>query len=141
MSYTYLAIAYTGQEEESYQYSLDALATYMRNEVPAFSPIVHGHTVAAKHELPTEWPFWKQHALAMVTGARAIHVIVPPEWESKTLESRGVIAEVRYALSLGKHMHAVALDGDQSRIHVDETTILNGLTEGGYAQSTGQPKH
>lgn len=127
MSYTYLAIAYTGHEAESYQHSLDALAAYMRAELPAFSPIAHTHEVAVKHELPGDWSFWKQHGLAMVTPAIAVHIIVPPEWETITLESRGVQAEARYAASLNKHMHAVVLDGSQTRIHPDERLILETL--------------
>lgn len=130
MSYTYLAIAYTGHRQESFKHSLQALAVYMRNEQPAFSPIVHGHAVTHEHELPTDWPFWKQHALAMIGPCRALHVIVPPQWETRTLESRGVNAEVRYAYSRGKHLHVVTLDEHITRTHPDEQVILQTLTGG-----------
>ncbi len=138
MSYCYLAIAYTGQEQDSYDYSLKALAFYMNEKAPAFSPIVHGHSVAAAHALPGDWEFWKQLSFAMIAPAPMVHVLVPPGWEDFTIASRGVNAEIEYAVSMRKHIHAVTLDGKGiCRKHPSESLILESLgVPIGYDDST-----
>ena len=128
MSYSYLAIAYTGREQDSYDYSKKALAFYMNEKVPAFSPIVHGHRVSTEHALLGDWEFWKQLSFAMIMPAPMVHVLVPTGWEDFTLASRGVNAEISYAVSQRKHIHAVTLDGRGiCRRHPSETLILESL--------------
>ena len=60
------------------------------------SPIVHGHPLAMKYELPTDWGFWwrlDQHYMEQCSG---LYVICLDGWE----KSVGVTAEIAHGRSL-----------------------------------------
>lgn len=75
--FTYLAIPYTGMEQESYEVSLKAVAIYSKNSVPCYSPIVHMHPVAIKYDMPGDYKFWRLHAETMIRACGAVHVLMP----------------------------------------------------------------
>lgn len=129
-TYTYLAIPYSGMEHESYAHSLNAVSVYLKNGVPAYSPIVHQHVVAEQFDLPKDYAFWRAADEAMIATCGAFHVLVPPGWEKYVRASKGVRMELRHAHGIGKHCHAVRLDGDDSGIHKDEEDLLYALLYG-----------
>ena len=109
MNYTYLAIAYTGREDQSYEYSKRALASYLRVGRLAYSPITHGHAAAREHGLPSAWEYWERISLAMVSHASSVDILVPTGWLGPTLKSIGVRAEVKHALDLAKPINVMTL--------------------------------
>ena len=110
MNYTYLAIAYTGREDQSYEYSKRALASYLRTGRMAYSPITHNHATAHEHDLPlASESFWERISLAMLSHASSVEIVVPTGWLGPTLKSTGVRAEVKHALDLGMPINVITL--------------------------------
>lgn len=62
-----------------------------------FSPITHGHPMAMRGDLPTDWPFWERHCRAFLSASSKLIVLCLPGWE----DSFGVKAEIALAESLG----------------------------------------
>lgn len=100
MSYTYLAIAYSGREEESFDFSMVAAAHYFNAGVHVYSPIAHCHPIAKAHSMPTDFDFWKNYNHAMIKSSNEVHVLVPPGWEVATIGSIGVQGEFLFALGM-----------------------------------------
>ena len=109
MNYTYLAIAYAGREDQSYEYSKRALASYLRAGRLAYSPITHSHATAHEYGQPSAWEHWERISLAMVSHASSVDILVPAGWLGPTLRSTGVRAEVKHALDLGKPINVLTL--------------------------------
>lgn len=128
--FTYLAIPYTVNPQESYAWSLQAVSIYAQNRVPCYSPIVHMHPVAEKYDLPKDFGFWGLMDKTMIKASGAVHILVPKGWDDLVKKSKGVKLETRYGHGLGKLVHVVTLDGDKSKIHEDEAEILHALLYG-----------
>lgn len=64
-----------------------------------FSPIVHGHALHSTGlNLPTDYEFWKQFNDWFIERCDKMVVYCLEDWD----KSRGIIYEVKLALSLGK---------------------------------------
>ena len=93
----YLAIPYSGMEELSFDISCNVAAALMKSGKTVYSPIVHGHTLATRHQLPTGHDFWLKHDLDMLRRCDELYVITLDGWD----KSFGVLAEIEEALSMG----------------------------------------
>ena len=62
-----------------------------------FSPILHGHPLAA-HGLPTDWSFWERFDRDHIQRCDNLVVLLLDGWQ----ESVGVTAEIRIAAELGR---------------------------------------
>ena len=94
MKRIYLAVPYTGMEQQSYEAVNAAAARIMRTGVAVFSPISQNHLIAHNHELPTDWAFWEEQDLAFLAVCDVLLVLRLPGWT----HSRGVMAELEYAM-------------------------------------------
>lgn len=72
---------------------------------PAYSPIVHFHDMAIRHDLPYDFHFWKRVNASMIQGCEELHVLRLPGWE----ESKGVAFEIEFAALLRKPILRVGL--------------------------------
>jgi len=93
----YLAAPYTGIEELSFEVSCMVAAFLMKTGKVVYSPIVYGHTLASKYDLPTDCDFWLMQDLDMVCRCDELYVITMEGWD----KSFGVGAEVEEALMMG----------------------------------------
>lgn len=108
-TFTYLAIAYTDCEQESFEHSMEAVAVYAALGIIVYSPIVHCHPVAKAHTLPTNYLHWQKQAQGMIRGATSLDVLVPDGWEDQTMASTGVSAEAKYAHGRGLPVRIVTI--------------------------------
>lgn len=63
-----------------------------------FSPIVHGHALAQKFDMPTDFNFWESYALGMLRASNEIWVLKLEGWQ----HSKGVNGEILEAQKLNK---------------------------------------
>lgn len=95
----YVASPYSHKDpavmKERYEQVKAFTAHLMRQGLPAYSPIVHGHDIASSHELPTDWEFWQQHCLAMLRRADKMIILRLDGWDQST----GVQAELDFCAS------------------------------------------
>jgi Domain of unknown function (DUF1937) len=79
MSYIYLASPYSHPDpsvrEARYQAALDATAFLTRCKYIVYSPIVHFHSVALKHKLPTDAKYWNFVNDAMIGKALSLYIL------------------------------------------------------------------
>ena len=108
-TFTYLAIAYSGREKESFEHSMEAVAVYSALGIIVYSPITHCHPVAQAHDLPTNYLHWQKQAQGMIRGATSLDVLVPKGWEDETMASNGVSGEARYAHGRGLPVRVVTI--------------------------------
>ena len=99
----YLASPYTHSDptimELRFVHVMKVLAEkYLRNGVPAYSPIVHYHDLAKIYDLPKSHEFWLMHDRAMIDVCSEVHVVRLEGWE----QSKGVAAEIAYSNEIGK---------------------------------------
>lgn len=73
-------------------------AHLLKERTPAFSPIVHCHDIATRHDLPTNAEYWRQYNGAMLAPAKELHVLQLDGWE----KSLGVRWEMEFAQILQK---------------------------------------
>jgi len=96
----YLASPYshdnTNMRQERYEAVNDATIILLRQQVYAFSPITYNHPME-RHNLPTDWAFWKPYDIAFLERCDAVLVLKLDGWR----ESIGVTAEIEKAISLG----------------------------------------
>lgn len=101
-SFWYLATPYS-----KYHHGLDAAFTaathqaglYVRAGIPAFSPIVHSHSVALWCEIdPLDHKLWMAVCQPFMDVARGLIVIMLPGWE----KSRGIQLEIGQFRAAGK---------------------------------------
>lgn len=101
MSYIYLASPYSHANpdvmEARFLAAEAVLAHLLRTSEWTYSPIVHCHALAKRHDLPTDHEFWGSYNLAMLHRAHNITVLTLPGWE----ESRGVQQELQWARAIG----------------------------------------
>ncbi len=74
-----------------------ATANLLRAGQSVFSPIVHGHPLAA-HGLPTAWSYWQQFDRDHIVRCDELLVLMLDGWN----QSVGVTAEIEIAAELGK---------------------------------------
>ena len=74
-----------------------AAASLMRRGLVVYSPIAHGHTVAA-HGLPLSWDFWKRQCQPMIDAAASLVVLTMDGWQ----ESVGLQYEIDEFVRAGK---------------------------------------
>lgn len=105
MSYLYLASPYTSSDftktVERYHEALDATHYLLSNKIWTYSPIVHCHSVAVIHGLPTDFAFWSEYNHLMVLNSRGLAILMIDGWQ----ESVGVTGEVEYCGALGKPIY------------------------------------
>lgn len=93
----YLAIPYTGNEEESYEIANRVAGVLMGRGEIVFSPISHTHAIAEVSDLPTEWQFWEKQDEFFLRCSTELMVVCLDRWD----HSRGVTAEIDLAESEG----------------------------------------
>ncbi len=97
----YLASPYSHSEpsvhEQRFRAACVAAARLMRAGRVVFSPIAHGHSIAA-YGLPTDWRFWERFDREQLARCDEVVVLTLDGWR----ESAGVQAEIRIAGELGK---------------------------------------
>jgi len=107
--------------EQRFHAACVAAARLMRAGHFVYSPIAHGHPIAA-HGLPTDWRFWEPHDRRFLEQCDEVVVLMIDGWR----ESRGVQAEIQIAGELGKpvrYLESVG-DGATTLAHVAEEAGL-----------------
>jgi hypothetical protein len=99
----YLAIPYSGMEEESFRIANEVTSKLMLQGHIVFSPISHSHPIAISHQLPGTWEFWKKFDESFIEWCDELHAIVIGENGMELMaKSKGVTAEIEIAKSLNK---------------------------------------
>lgn len=112
----YLAIPYTGIENQSFKIANEVAAKLMQDDIIVFSPISHSHSISMENELPTSWEFWKKQDEEFIKWCDELYVIVPHITEEHLLnmmlvdKSTGVNAEIAIAKKLNKKRRYLALN-------------------------------
>lgn len=92
----YLASPYSHRKPsvrtQRFHYACNATASLLHAGLNVFSPIVHGHPLAA-HGLPTDWFFWQAFDREQILRCTSVVVLMLDGWQ----ESVGVQAELRIA--------------------------------------------
>ena len=92
----YLAVAYSGRQEEAFREANIHMAKLMKEGHVVISPISMGHTAVVNYGLPSDWGYWKKYSTNFIEWCDEMHII--PGWE----ESVGVKDEMKIAKELGK---------------------------------------
>lgn len=107
----YLASPYSHPEsavrDHRYHDVMQCTAALMAQGIPAYSPIVHCHTIANKYNLPTDAKFWQAYNTAFIRKADAVYVCLINGWR----ESLGTQQEIGLAKELGIPVIHVDLQG------------------------------
>lgn len=97
MSFFYLASPYSHPNpavmEARFLAAEALLAHLLKSKTWVYSPIVHCHTLANRHNMPTDAQFWASYNLAMLHRASGLYVFTLPGWS----ESKGVEKEMQWA--------------------------------------------
>ena len=107
MKKIYLAIPYSGMEEESYKLATRVTAKLMSEDRHnVFSPITHCHPMTKLDgiKMPGDWAFWKEIDLQYIDWADEMIVIIPAGGYNLVLESTGVQAEIDHCGKTGKNV-------------------------------------
>lgn len=81
-----------------------------------YSPIAAWHYVARATQLPTDWAFWENMDRTFIEWADELWVVMMEGWQ----DSKGVLAEIEIAKTLGKRIRMVEPGGDVC----EEATLL-----------------
>jgi len=84
-------------EELSFEVSCLMAAFLMKTGATVLSPIIQGHVLASKYDMPCDHEFWLKHDLEMLKKCDEMYVIDLPGWE----QSVGVQREIEEAGRLG----------------------------------------
>jgi len=104
----YLAIPYSGIEEESFLVANKITAQLMQKGHIVFSPISHNHCLAVNHNLPKGWEFWKEVDTCFIEWCDELYVVeLLKDGQNKILNSKGVTAEMIIANTLDKPIHFI----------------------------------
>lgn len=103
----YLAIPYSGIEEESFKIANYVAHKLMEEGHIVYSPITHNHPIAKAHGLPTGWDFWEKFDTEFIKWCDEVYVVVIRDelgvsGEGLIENSKGVNAEIKIAKSLGR---------------------------------------
>jgi len=98
----YLASPYTHEYPEimqmRYEFVLDITAHLMKQGCVVFSPIVHCHNIAIKHDLPRDFKFWQRYNEAAIDSCFGFMIAAIDGWK----ESTGIRSEYDFAVDEGK---------------------------------------
>jgi hypothetical protein len=75
----YLAIPYSGIQEESFKIANEVSAQLMKEGYIVFSPISHSHSISQQCSLPTNWEFWIEQDEAFIQWCDMMLVVVMDE--------------------------------------------------------------
>lgn len=104
----YLAIPYSGMEEESFKIANETAAELMIEGHIVYSPISHNHPIAKERGLPTGWEYWAAFDEEFIKWCDELYVINIGEDGHKLIEkSKGCQAEIKIAKKLGKEIKVV----------------------------------
>lgn len=98
--YIYLGSPYSKYEaghDAAARVVADSAAALMRRGLVIYSPIAHGHAVAA-HGLPLTWDFWKRQCQPLIDSAAGLIVLTMAGWQ----ESVGLQYEIEEFVRAGK---------------------------------------
>lgn len=85
-----------------------------------FSPIVHGHAMAIRHDLPQDLEFWMRVDEQFIQASEGIIVLCLTGWK----ESHGVQQEIAYAQTIGKWvMYEPGEQWEQKRITIRDISF------------------
>ncbi len=97
----YLASPYTHESihvmHERFCQAAYVASKLMRDHV-VYSPIVHGHAIAIRNDMPKDWEFWKKHCIHMLSLADEMWIINLKGMGS----SIGVNEELNYCMKNNK---------------------------------------
>ena len=97
----YVASPYTHPDSEvvseRYRKVSQITAKLVAEGMTAVSPITYGHHLLEFYTMPSDWGFWMDFCIALLSKCDKLLVVKIPGWE----ESRGVQAEIRYAQDHG----------------------------------------
>jgi nucleoside 2-deoxyribosyltransferase len=96
----YLAIPYTGHEEQSFKEANRIAGILMRRGHIVMSPISMTHSIAKEGGLPQEWEFWEKNDSAFIEWCDQVWIANFGNWR----RSRGVTAEIQIAINLKKQI-------------------------------------
>jgi len=103
----YLAAPYTHKHKEVEQIRVEQVtyvaACLMEKGQHVFSPLTHGHQLAIKRPLPTDFNFWGEQCERQLKMCDRVMVLMLDGYTSST----GVKAEVGQARSLGMQIDFV----------------------------------
>lgn len=94
----YLAIPYTGHEQESFKTANLVAGKLMAQGHIVFSPISHTHPIAVECELPGGWDFWENFDRSFIGWCDELWVCDFKEYK----RSKGVMSEIGIAHDIGK---------------------------------------
>lgn len=98
--YVYLGSPYSKYEaghDAAARVVADSAAALMRRGLVIYSPIAHGHAIAA-HGLPLKWGFWKKQCQPLIDCAAGLIVLTMAGWQ----ESVGLQYEIEEFVRAGK---------------------------------------
>lgn len=109
---TYLACPYSHESELVKAYRVAqvnrAAARLLRGTGTVFSPISHSHGIAESDPtLGSTWEFWEEKDLPFLDYATRVVVLTLDGWR----ESRGVQAEIKYAMDHGLPVYYMTRGG------------------------------
>ena len=113
----YLASPYSNCDptirEARFREACRAAAKLMRLGHAVFSPIAHGHCIAA-FGLPTDWRYWEPLDRWQLERCSEVVVLQLEGWK----QSPGVQAEIQIATELGKPVRYLGPDWLPTLVHV-----------------------
>lgn len=99
MAYIYLASPYSHPSElvrhQRYLAVAEVCASFLRDNITVYSPIVHCHELAKRHSLPKGFDFWEYHNYEMLKPASQLLVLELDGWK----ESKGLKGEIEFAIA------------------------------------------
>jgi len=110
MSFIYLASPYTSSSKtvmhSRYLATMLATATLLKSGKFVYSPIVHCHEMAIKHNMPKDFGFWKDYNYNMIDMSESVIVLMISGFE----DSKGISYEMSYAASKGIPINFTTLE-------------------------------
>lgn len=73
--------------------TMKCLAELLREGKFVWSPIVHCHELAMRHDLPKDAKYWELFSIDFLRRADGLYILTLPGWK----ESKGVQAEIAFA--------------------------------------------
>lgn len=122
----YIASPYTHQNKnivlQRYLTTIDCIAKFSNKNMQVYSPVVHFHEVATKHQMPTDFKFWQKHNHSMLKLLDFNAIVLGMEgWN----HSVGVLDELEYIKQNKNNVHFYNIKNDK----IELVTINNLLLE------------
>lgn len=121
----YVASPYSSPDpmmkEARYKTVLEFTAFYMAGGAQMLSPIVYGHEMSVRHDLPGDARYWERFNYNLFKACGSVIVLCIPAWG----RSQGVAMEIKWAKEAGVQ---VMYDHDPrwTRVCFDHYNTLNG---------------